>query len=343
MTTIEDREQTMGAAGKSPAPAPTQHTVRSLLQQNRLWLGTLAFFLVLLAIFIVINPQVFLNPAIYRSIMLTVPIAIFLVVPAVFVVTAGEIDLSFPSVMGLSAWAFAIVVQSGYDPFLGMLACIALGSAMGFAVGGLVVYGNLSSLVATLGMNFLLRGLIMIISGGRSIAVPELRETTIHSIVAGRLFDIPMQMIWAVAFVIFCAFLYNRHRFGAHVHHVGDNPDSAEQMGISTRRVRVSVFAFMGLGASLAGIVSLMINFTWWPTTGEGFLLVALAALFVGGTPAWGGIGTVIGGAIGAVIVSFMETGVVAAGMDGFFVQFFSGLIIILALLGHRFHGGRVR
>jgi simple sugar transport system permease protein len=114
-------------------------------------------------------------------------------------------------------------------------------------------------------------------------------------------------------------------------------------MGINARRVRVKVFAFMGFGASLAGVVSLMINFTWWPTTGEGFLLVALAALFVGGTPAWGGIGTVVGGAIGAVIVSFMETGVVAAGMDGFYVQFFSGLIIILALLGHRFHGGRVR
>ena len=318
-------------------------SLRAFVYQNRLWIGTLTFFFVLLSIFIAINPSVFLSASIYKSLMLTVPITIFLVVPAVFVVTAGEIDLSFPSVMGMSAWAFAVTIQNGYDPFIGVVVCCAVGLMLGVSVGALVVYGNLSSLVASLGMNFLLRGLIMIITDGRSIAVPEVRGTLAHSIIAGRLFDLPLQMFWAIAFVVFCAFLFNRHRFGAHVHHVGDNPESAAQMGINTRRVRVAVFAFMGLGGALAGIVSIMINFTWWPTTGEGFLLVALAALFVGGTPAWGGIGTVIGGAIGALIVSFMETGVVAAGMDGFFVQFFSGLIIILALLGHRFHGGRVR
>ena len=329
---------------------PTRHgtglrslAVNAFFYQNRLWIGTLGFFIVLLLIFISINPTVFLGASIYKSLMLTVPIAIFLVVPAVFVVTSGEIDLSFPSVMGMSAWAFAVTVQAGYDPFIAIFVCAIVGLFLGVSVGALVVYGNLSSLVASLGMNFLLRGLIMIITDGRSVAVPEIRGTLAHNIIAGRLFDIPMQMFWAVGFVIFCAFLFNRHRFGAHVHHVGDNPESAAQMGINTRRVRISVFAFMGLGAALAGIVSVMINFTWWPTTGEGFLLVALAGLFVGGTPAWGGIGTVVGGAIGALIVSFMETGVVAAGMDGFFVQFFSGLIIILALLGHRFHGGRVR
>jgi ribose/xylose/arabinose/galactoside ABC-type transport system permease subunit len=338
-------KQPVGTIAPPPAATmgPGSTSLREFAYTNRLWIGTLSFFLVLLSIFIFINPSVFLNLPIYKSLMLTVPIAIFLVVPAVFVVTAGEIDLSFPSVMGMSAWAFAATIQSGYDPFIGVIVCCAVGLSLGVSVGALVVYGNLSSLVASLGMNFLLRGLIMIITDGRSIAVPEVRGTLAHTIIAGRFFDLPMQMFWAVAFVVFCAFLFNRHRFGAHVHHVGDNPQSAAQMGINVQRVRVAVFAFMGLGGALAGIVSIMINFTWWPTTGEGFLLVALAALFVGGTPAWGGIGTVVGAAIGALIVSFMETGVVAAGMDGFFVQFFSGLIIILALIGHRFHGGRIR
>ena len=122
------------------------------------------------------------------------------------------------------------------------------------------------------------------------------------------------------------------------MHIVGDNPDSAEQMGIDVKRVRVKVFAFMGFGAALAGVFSTMINFTWWPTSGDGYLLPVLASVFVGGTPTWGGIGTVFGGAIGALTVSFIQTGIVGAGLSGFYVQFFNGLIIILSLLGHRWN-----
>ena len=80
-------------------------------------------------------------------------------------------------------------------------------------------------------------------------------------------------------------------------------------MGIDTKRIRVYTFVFMGFGAALAGIFSTMINFTWWPTAGDAYLLPTLAAVFVGGTPTWGGIGTIIGGAIGAVIVSFIQVG----------------------------------
>ena len=86
-----------------------------------------------------------------------------------------------------------------------------------------------------------------------------------------------------------------------------------------------------------------MINFTWWPTAGDGYLLPVLASVFVGGTPTWGGIGTVFGGAIGALTVSFIQTGIVGAGLSGFYVQFFNGLIIILSLLGHRWNQVRYR
>jgi simple sugar transport system permease protein len=124
---------------------------------------------------------------------------------------------------------------------------------------------------------------------------------------------------------------------------VGDNPDSAAQMGVNVARVRILTFVFMGLGAALAGVFSTMVNYTWWPTTGDGYLLPAIASVFVGGTPTWGGVGTIAGGAIGALTVSFIQSGIVAAGLSGFYVQFFNGLIIILALLGHRWNQKRYR
>jgi ribose/xylose/arabinose/galactoside ABC-type transport system permease subunit len=286
---------------------------------------------------------VFTTWNLYSSVLTTLPVALFCVVPLVFVVTAGEIDLSFPATMGFSSWVFALMVQAGIDPFIAIVGGIATGMLLGFLVGSLVVYGALSSLIATLGMNFLLRGLIQIINEGRSTALTSLSESWAYTIFSSQVWGIPVQIFWAIAFVIFAAMLFNRHRFGTQVRIVGDNPDSAQQMGIDVKRVRVKVFVFVGIGAAIGGTFSTMINFTWWPTAGDGYLLPVLASVFVGGTPTWGGVGTVLGGAIGAVTVSFIQTGVVAAGLSGFYVQFFNGLIIILSLIGHRWNQARYR
>jgi simple sugar transport system permease protein len=297
----------------------------------------------MLLFFFIGNPRVFSTWNLYVSVMTTLPVALFMTAPLVFVVTAGEIDLSFPAVFGFASLAFAVVVQAGFDPFLAIVAALIVGAMLGYGIGALVVYAGLSSLVATLGMNFMLRGAILILTQSKSIAMPTLAQSWAYKIFASSIFGIPVQMFWALLFVVFCALLYNRHRFGAQVHVVGDNPDSANEMGVNVNLVRVKVFGLMGLGAALAGVVSTMINFTWWPTSGDGYLLPVIASVFVGGTPTWGGIGTVGGGAIGALTVSFIQTGVVGAGWSGFYVQFFYGLIIILSLLGHRWNQARYR
>ncbi len=318
-------------------------------RNNRRAITSTLFLIVMLLGFYLANPDVFSQFKTYRSVMIALPVSMFLVVPLVFVVTAGEIDLSFPSVVGLASYAFASIVDQGGDPLVGIAAALIVGAALGYLNAVLVVRIGLSALVATLGMNFFLRGLINIIVEGFSIAIPEIRGTFIHGLmtddpikIVGHL-GIPNQMLWALAFTALGVFLYNRHSFGARVHCVGDNPESAAEMGIDVNRTRTLVFVFTGIGAALAGIFSVMINFVWWPTTGDGLLLPVLAGIFVGGTPAWGGIGTVFGGAIGTSIVAFIETGVIAAGLTGFFTQFFYGLIIILSLIFQRFNGGRVR
>jgi simple sugar transport system permease protein len=322
---------------------PSDHPVRRFLLDNRASLGTLVVFVVMMLIFLAANPTVFTTWYLYSSVLTTLPVALFVVVPLVFVVTAGEIDLSFPATMGFASWMFALVVQAGYDPFLGIAVAIVTGMALGFCVGALVVYAGLSSLIATLGMNFLLRGLIQIINEGKSTALVTLNESLAYKVFSSQVFGVPIQIFWATAFVIFAAALYNRHRFGAQVRIVGDNPESAQQMGIDVKRVRVKVFVFIGIGAAIGGTFSTMINFTWWPTAGDGYLLPVLASVFVGGTPTWGGVGTVFGGAIGALTVAFIQTGIVGAGLSGFYVQFFNGLIIILSLIGHRWNQIRYR
>ncbi|MBI1173469.1 ABC transporter permease [bacterium] len=317
--------------------------IRRFIQLNRAAIGTFGFFIVMMLLFFCGNPHVFSDWRIYYSVLTVLPVAIFLVVPLVFIVTVGEIDLSFPSVMAFAAWIFALGVQAGYPPAAAILAGVAVGLALGSAIGLIVVYGEFSSLVATLGLGFLIRGAIMIATGGRSIAATGIAKDPTLRLLSSSPGGFPVQMIWAAVFVAVSVILYNRHRFGARVHCVGDNPESARQMGIDPRLVRVGTFVFMGFGAGLAGIFSTIINFTWWPTAGDSYLLPTLAAVFVGGTPTWGGVGTVLGGTIGAAIVSFTQVGIVAAGLDGFYVQFFNGLIIILSLIGHRWNQIRYR
>lgn len=328
---------------RAEARHPNSHPLRRFILNNRAALGTLAVFVLMMAIFLTANPRVFTTWQLYSSVLVTLPVALFLVVPLVFVVTVGEIDLAFPATMGFSAWIFALVVQAGFDPFVGIVAAVVVGMVLGFGIGAIVVYAGLSSLIATLGLNYMLRGLILIITQGKSIALLGLRDSWAYTVFSSNVAGIPGQIFWALAFVAFSALLYNRHRFGARVKAVGDNPDSAAQMGIDVKRIRIATYMYMGLGAALAGVFSTMINFTWWPSTGDGYLLPALASVFVGGTPAWGGVGTIAGGALGALIVSFIQTGIISAGLTGFYVQFFNGLIIVLSLLGHRWNQARYR
>ena len=114
-------------------------------------------------------------------------------------------------------------------------------------------------------------------------------------------------------------------------------------MGIDVKRVRVKTFVFIGIGAALAGIFSTMINFTWWPTAGDGYLLPVLASVFVGGTPTWGGIGTVFGGAIGALTVSFIQTGIVGSGAERLLRAVLQRPDHHSLLLGHRWNQIRYR
>lgn len=327
----------------------TRDTVVRWLRRNRRAISAVVILTVMLTIFTILNPRVFTNPITYRSIFISLPISLFVVVPMVFIVASGEIDLSFPATAGITSWVFAAAVRDGWDPFAALIPTLILGIIVGMFIGTLVTHVGLSSLVATLGMNFLMRGIINMGTEGVAIQFPQMREMLMWQVFAGRIENFPwmhgfpVHMIWGILFVLLGWVLFNRHKFGTRVQIVGDNPDSATEMGINVKNVRIRAFVFMGIGSACAGVLSVLINQNWWPTTGDGLLLPALAAVFVGGTPTWGGIGTVVGSALGAGIIASIETGIIAAGLTGYVTQFFNGLVIILSLIGHRFNGPRYR
>ena len=318
--------------------------INNMFHKNGRALGSIGYFILLMTIFLIGAPEAWIRPNLHQSVFVMMPTLIFLVIPLVFLVASGEIDLSFASTYALAAYIFAILVKSGIDPAVAILAGVISGALVGALVGALIVYGRLSSLVASLGVLFLLRGLILVLTESRSITMmDELENHWVYHLLVGNFYGFPMQMLWALAFVIFSYYLFNKHVFGIHIHHVGDNYVSAEQMGINVKAVKIKAFMFVGLGAGIAGIFTTLITYSFFPTQGFGYLLLALAAVFVGGTPYWGGLGTIAGAVFGVGVIAYMEVGVIAVGMSGVWRQFFNGLIILLALLGHRLHGDRVR
>ena len=323
--------------------AKTKIPMPRFFHKNGRALGSMGYFLLLMLVFFIGAPEVWSRPNLHQSVFVMMPTLIFMVIPLVFLVTSGEIDLSFASTYGLSAYVFALLIKAGIEPFFAFAAGVCTGALVGATVGAIIVFGRLSSLVASLGVLFLIRGFLFVSTNSRSITLLDIDEHWMYPMLVGKVYGLPVQVLWAAAFVIFAYYLFNRHVFGIHVHHVGDNEVSAAQMGINVKAVKIKAFMFVGIGAAIAGMFTTLITYTFFPTQGFGYLLLALAAVFIGGTPYWGGIGTVVGAIFGVGVIAYMEIGVVAVGMSGTWRQFFNGLIILLALLGHRLHGDRVR
>jgi len=306
-------------------------------------IGASIFFVVMLASFIASSPVVFLDLGIYTAIFLSLPLFTIVGLGLVFITVAGEIDLSFPSIIALSGLAFARTLESSNLNFgLAAIAALVTGAACGALNGLLVSKLGLSSLITTLGMNFALIGLTNILNQGEVRTFSEMDGTLPRRLLVGAWGPIPAQMFWSLGIAVVMGFIFHRHKFGIHLHVAGDNPEAGRAMGINIERTKTLAFIIVGLCSATTAIIAIFLNSTYFSTMGEGYLLPTLAAVFVGGTAVTGGRGTIGGLVIGAATVVFIQTGVVAAGLDGYWTSFGFGLVIVLSLLGHRRFSGRL-
>jgi simple sugar transport system permease protein len=300
----------------------------------RLELSILGVFLGIFVIFFIGSPQVFSRFDIYYSFMSTIPFSGIMALAITFVIIAGEIDLSFPSILGFSAWVFSKIVEvTGGNIWLATISCLATGIIAGYLNSFIVVKVGIPSLVATIGTQFFFRGLVNVAGQGAGITLVPVKDTFLFNIFVGRLKGaVPAQAIWMVVLAVIFWFILNRHKFGSHVLFVGDNVESARMMGIRVNRIKMIVFMQMGFFAALSGILSSLEVTYFWPTLGEGYLLRTLSAVFVGGTSVFGGMGTIFGTFIGVLIIGSLEAGIIAIGLTGFWTQLFNGLIIVVSL-----------
>lgn len=307
---------------------------KSFLDKFRMQIGLVIISLLVLILFMITSPGVFLSPQIYRSFLSTIPFVGIMALGLTLVLGMGEIDLSFPAVMALSGFVFSTIVAGTGSIFLAIICCILTGAAVGFVNGTMVTKIGIPSIVVTLGMQFLIRGFSNILSQGSAQPL-SMRDTVFFKIFAGDFLKIPSQSIWFLLLAVFLWFILFRHKFGEHILFTGDNEDATRMMGINVDKTKIMVFMLMGVMASFAGILDIFRMGTWWPTMGEGYLMMTMATVFVGGTSMSGGEATIFGTFIGAFLIGSMEAGIVAAGLSGFWTRFIYGLLILVAVTLH--------
>jgi simple sugar transport system permease protein len=303
------------------------------MRQARLELSIIAVMVGIYLLFIIGNPRVFTRFDIYYSFMSTIPFFGIMALAMTLVVTLGEMDLSFPSVLALSALVFGKVFMLTGNIWLAVLVCLAIGLLAGALNAVLIVRVGIPSLVATIGTMFFFRGMVNVIAQGKGISLVAAKTTLVYTLSVGRIGGvIPAQALWMLALGIAFWLLMNRHRFGSHILFVGDNMASSRMMGINVERVKTIVFMQMGMFAAFAGILSTLEVTYFWPSQGQGYLLTTLAAVFIGGTSVFGGMGTILGTFAGAIIIGSLEAGIIAIGLTGFWIQLIYGLIFIVSV-----------
>jgi simple sugar transport system permease protein len=332
----------------------------------------LLVFLLVLVILAFIAPNAFLGWRTYLSILVNYQHYIICALGLTLVIAAGEIDLSFPSIITLSSILFASFYRFDLVPWIawiadgvapedipamqaqlawvGLVVAIAAGAFAGLINGILVARFGIPSIIATLAMSFVWRGAAVAFASGRQYALRGYNDTLLWEITTGRIFTslfteegvvlrkpdgIPMQAVIVIAIGVLLWFILNRHRFGEALLFIGDNANVARVMGIDVRRTRVRLFTLMGALAGLAGVflTSETENFT--TTQGQSTLLIVMAGVFIGGTSIFGGSGTIVGSYIGLLIVVVLQVGMVAIGLGGEIADMTIGAIFVIAVLVH--------
>lgn len=319
------------AAGKGP----------SLIQRYE-GLPIIIVFVLLLALFMYMAPQVFLQPFIYTTFASTLPPLMLLAIGLTFVIGAGEIDLSFPAVISFSGFVFAILFKEYDLGWIAVIAALASGVMVGFINGIIIAKIGIPSFIATLGTQFFWFGMATVLSGGQSYALRGVDQSSVWQWIVGRPFagsgtvwvsQLPLQAFWTLLIVVFLWFILNRHRFGEHVLFIGDSNQVSRVVGIDVDREKIKIFTLMGTLAAVAAIMLTLENKNFFGNQGQGYLLTAIASVLIGGTSIFGGRATIVGTVFGSVIILMIEPALVAAGLTGAWVRTVQGLVFLISIV----------
>lgn len=307
---------------------------------QRLATGSTTWIVLILAgmivAFSVLEPSSFATVNNARNLATNAAILLVVAVGMTFVIITAGIDLSVGSVL-VFAGVVSAKAMNGMDGdgagviLVGLLVALAAGLGWGVLNGILITKARVPPLIVTLGTLGMALGLSLIITNG--VDIREVPPKLVTGIGVGRAFgEVPWLVVIAVGVAVVFGVVLHATRFGRHTYAIGSNEEAARRAGIAVDRHLIAVYGIAGLLSGLAGFLSLARFAT---TTIGGHAtdnLQAIAAVVLGGTSLFGGIGTVLGTVVGVFIPAVLENGFVITGVESFWRDVAVGAVLIAAV-----------
>jgi ribose transport system permease protein len=307
---------------------------------QRIATGSTTWIILILAgmivAFSVLEPESFATVNNARNLATNAAILLVIAVGMTFVIITAGIDLSVGAVLVFAGVVSAKAMNGigGDGPgvlLVGLLVALAAGAGWGVLNGLLITKARVPPLIVTLGTLGMALGLSLIITNG--VDIREVPPKLVTSIGVGRLFgEIPWLVVIAAGVAVVFGVLLGATRFGRHTYAIGSNEEAARRAGIAVDRHLILVYGIAGLLAGLAGYMSLARFAT---TTLGGHAtdnLQAIAAVVLGGTSLFGGVGTVLGTVVGVFIPAVLQNGFVITGVEPFWRDVAVGAVLIAAV-----------
>ncbi|CAB4952340.1 unannotated protein [freshwater metagenome] len=285
----------------------------------------------------VIEPN-FLDADSLKQTVLNVAIIAVMTAGMTLVIVTRNIDLSVGSILGLSAFVCGDFLTKNPDvPWpVGVVIAVVIGAACGLLNGVLVTWGRVPALVVTLGTMYALRGVAFLVTDGRQINAETLPDSFLTAGSGDLFFGIPTLIIVAVVVILLFWFVARDYAWGRQLYAIGSSGRSGGQAaklaGLKSDRRVTQAFVISGALAGLGGAMFAARYGTVDATAGQGYELRVIGAAVVGGVAIAGGSGSVLGAALGAVVLGTIQTALIVLRIDDFWQQAIVGLLIIVAI-----------
>jgi ribose/xylose/arabinose/galactoside ABC-type transport system permease subunit len=296
-------------------------------------INPLIFVIVLLYIGVALLSDRFL--ALHNQMNITRQVAVYLIIALgqTFVISSRGIDLSVGSMLGLCGAVVATQIGGGTPQWLAMLMTVALGTALGAVNGAIITQLRISPLIATLGMLVTLRGAThLYYSHLYAHYVVSRLPPEIVFLGQGFVGPVPLPAILAFAMVAVAWYLFYYTRFGSYTTSIGSNEQACSLAGIHVNTYKVLIYAFQGLCVGIAAVILVGRLNGASPVLGTGYELHIIAAVVLGGTALFGGIGSILGTVLGIFTIGIVENGMVLIGADFHMQRVLIGLLLIAAV-----------
>lgn len=314
-----------------------QTTLKRLFQRREV--GVLFAFAVLFSLIAVTRPDIFFNydtmsgitSRLFRQISAYVLIGIGMT----YLIIGGEFDLSVGSMFAVGGISFALFLNDyNLTVIAAVGAVLLIGVVVGLANGIAVTKVGVPSLIMTIGMLSVLRGIAFALTPGGSRQTPDLPLLDIFggSVTVAQI-EIANQVFWSIGLLIVFGFFLRRTQFGYHVFATGDDRDAAEMTGIDTDRVKIINFVLTATLAAFAGVITISFFGSMFGTAGAGFELLVIAAVVIGGTNLFGGEGSLLGTLLGSLVIGVIPVLLVINGLPVDIQELLTGVVIIVAVV----------